>query len=216
MQHRIVIVDDHQLIAEAIKFIIEKFPGYEVLYEAANGKKMIEQFSHPQNIPDIVLLDINMPQMNGFETATWLKQNYPGILILALSMQDDEKTLIKMMRSGARGYLLKNTHPGELKNALDSLVQKGFYYPDWIAQKVLQGLAASPAEEEEKAIHLSERELLFLTYTATELTYKEIAERMFCSPRTIEGYRDVLFEKLGLKTRIGLVMYAVRKGIIKV
>lgn len=214
MQYSIVIADDHILIAKALTGIIENFKQYKVLYEVEHGKALIEKFNLSKNIPDIVLLDINMPIMDGYETAKWLKQHHPEILILALSMQDDDKTLIKMIKSGARGYLLKNVHPTELEKALDSLVSRGFYYPDWATNKVLMNIAQDD-NNKSSSLKLNEREIEFLQYAATELTYKEIAEKMFCSPRTVESYRDALFEKLELKTRVGLVVYAIKNGIIK-
>ena len=215
MEQSVVIVDDHILIAQALTGIIEKFKDYRVLYEVANGGMLIEKMKLPQNIPDIVLLDITMPVMDGFETARWLSLNHPAILIMALSMQDEEEMLIKMIRCGARGYLLKNIHPTELEKALGDLVTKGYYYPDWMTRKVIQTMSGKDIFYEEAKVKLQEREIEFLHYAASELTYKEIAEKMFCSPRTVESYRDSLFEKLGYKTRIGLVMYALRKGIIK-
>jgi DNA-binding NarL/FixJ family response regulator len=120
-----------------------------------------------------------------------------------------------MIRCGAKGYLLKNVHPTELEKALDALVDKGYYYPDWIAHKVLMSLSNEKETTAATKIQLNDREMDFLRYAATELTYKEIAEKMFCSPRTVESYRDNLFEKFGLKTRVGLVMYALRNGLIK-
>jgi DNA-binding NarL/FixJ family response regulator len=213
MQYSIVIADDHLLIAKALTSIIDSFSQYEVLYEVEHGQALIEKFKQRKNIPDIVLLDINMPIMDGFETAKWLKQNYPEILILALSMQDDEQVLIKMIKNGANGYLLKNVHPAELEKALDTLVTKGFYYPDWATNKMLHNIAV--AEPDKKSGVISARETEFLQYAATELTYKEISEKMFCSPRTVESYRDSLFEKLNLKTRVGLVVYAMKNKIIK-
>jgi DNA-binding NarL/FixJ family response regulator len=215
MQQSVVIVDDHILIAQALTGIIEKFKDYRVLYEVANGGMLIEKMKLPQNVPDIVLLDITMPIMDGFETAKWLSLNHPAILIMALSMQDEEEMLIKMIRCGARGYLLKNIHPTELEKALGDLVTKGYYYPDWMTRKVMQTMSGKDIFDEGTKVRLQEREVEFLHYAASELTYKEIAEKMFCSPRTVESYRDSLFEKLGYKTRIGLVMYALRKGIIK-
>jgi DNA-binding NarL/FixJ family response regulator len=215
MQYSIVLVDDHILIAEALSGIIDKFSKYHVLYEVDNGKKMIEKFNQPKNVPDIVLLDITMPVMDGFETAKWLSDHHPDILILALSMNDEEETLIKMIRCGAKGYLLKNVHPGELEKALDAVVEKGFYYPDWITHKVIRNLANDGETGNIRKSILNEREIEFLRYASTEFTYKEIAEKMFCSPRTVESYRDNLFEKLGLKTRIGLVMYALKNRIIR-
>jgi len=215
MQYSIAVVDDHLLIAKALTGIIENFDHYNVLYEVENGKALIEKFKQTKNIPDIVLLDINMPVMDGFETAKWLTQEHPEILILTLSMQDDEQTLIKMIRNGAKGYLLKNVHPTELEKALDTLTSKGFYYPDWATSKMLHNIAFDGSDKKTNAVKLNQREMDFLKYAATELTYKEIAAIMYCAPRTVESYRDSLFEKLGVKTRVGLVVYAIKNGIIK-
>jgi DNA-binding NarL/FixJ family response regulator len=214
MNHTIAIVDDHLLIAKALTGIIDDFSHYKVLYEVEHGAALVEKFRQPKNIPDIVLLDISMPVMDGFETALWLKQHHPGVLILTLSMQNDDPSLIKMIKCGAKGYLLKNVHPLELEKALDSLVAKGFYYPDWATTKVLMSIAGE--DNVKNAVKLSDRETEFLQYACTELTYREMAEKMFCSPRTVEGYRDGLFERLGLKTRVGLVVFAIKNGIVKV
>jgi DNA-binding NarL/FixJ family response regulator len=211
MKHSIAIVDDHILIAKALGGIIENFTAFEVLYECEHGKALQEKFINKKNIPHIVLLDISMPVMDGFETALWLKETHPGVLIIALSMQDDERSLIKMVKSGANGYLLKNVHPLELENALTTLVKNGFYYPNWAASKVFSSLG-SASSAKNQTINITEREKEFLQYSVTEMSYKEIAEKMFCSPRTVESYRDSLFEKLGLKTRVGLAVYAMKNG----
>jgi DNA-binding NarL/FixJ family response regulator len=215
MHHNIVIVDDHILIAKAIASIISEDSKFNVLYEVANGKMLMDKFSMPKNIPDIVLLDISMPVMNGFETAAWLKMNHPDVLVLALSMQDDDESLIKMVRAGAKGYLLKNVEPTDLILALDSLIAKGYYFSEWAAGKVFSNLGADYESAENSKMKITDREKEFLTFVGTEYTYKEIAERMYCSPRTIEGYRDSLFEKLNLKTRVGLAMYAIKNGFHK-
>ena len=215
MQKNVVLVDDHLLIAKAIASVIEQFPGYRVLYECENGRMLQQQILHKKEIPDIVLLDISMPEMDGFETALWLKEKYPAVLIMALTMQADDDHLIGMIKCGAKGYLLKNVHPAELHKALDSLVQKGFYYPDWATSRVLHNVAKGGAAGEND-IHISDREKEFLQLSCTELTYKEIAEKMYCSPRTVESYRDSLFEKLGVKTRVALALYAVKTGLYKV
>jgi DNA-binding NarL/FixJ family response regulator len=214
MQYSIVIADDHLLIAKALTVIIDTFKKYKVLYEVPDGKALVEQFKHKRHIPDIVLLDINMPEMDGFETAKWLTQHHPDILILALSMQNDEQTLIKMIKAGARGYLVKNIHPNELEKALDSLVEKGVYYSDTHVSKVMSHLIREN-DPRDNTKGLNEREKEFLQYAASELTYKEIGEKMFCSPRTVESYRDALFEKLNLKTRVGLVVYGIKNKLIK-
>jgi DNA-binding NarL/FixJ family response regulator len=214
MNKTIVVVDDHLLIAKAISSIIEEFEGYDILYEAENGRDMIDRFKIKSNIPDIVLLDISMPVMDGFETSVWIKQNHPAIKVMALTMQGDDDSLIKMIKAGATGYLNKNVHPLELEKALHAISEKGFYYPDWATSRVLHALA-NEGTIYERSIKLTDRETEFLRYSCTELTYKEIGEKMFCSARTVESYRDSLFEKLGVKTRVALALYAVKTGLYK-
>ncbi len=208
MQYKIAIVDDHTLIAKALTALIENFQHYSVLFEAENGKQLIEKFRLPKNIPDIALVDVSMPEMDGFETARWIKKHHPDVLIVALSAQNDDHSLINMVKAGAKGYLLKNTHPTLLEKALDSLVANGYYYPDWATNKVFSSLS----DDKIKQVTFSDRENEFLRHCCSEMTYKEIAEKMFCSVHTVEGYRDNLFEKLGLKTRVGLAIYAIRNG----
>jgi len=212
-KYSIVVVDDHTLIANALKGIINEFENFEVTYLCENGKQFYDEVQQRKR-PDIVLLDISMPVMDGFETAKWLKEEYPEILVMALSMQDDEQSLIKMIRNGAKGYMLKNIRPKELEQGLNRLVEKGHFFPDWAASRVFTSISEDRIHADLKS-QLSEREIEFLRYTITEMTYKEIAEKMFCSPRTVENYRDSLCEKLDLKSRVGLAVYAMRNGYVK-
>ncbi len=208
MKKTIVIVDDHILIAKALQGIINNFAAFEVIYVCENGRDLIQNFESKAKIPDIVLLDISMPIMDGFETVGWLKEHQPDIKVMALSMQSEEKSVIKMVSNGATGYLLKNAHPMELENALTKLNDNGFFYPDWASKIIFSSLNKSKDSE----IKISDREKEFLKYTVTELNYKEIADKMFCSPRTVESYRDQLCEKLELKTRVGLAVFAIKNG----
>lgn len=215
MKKTIAIVDDHILIAKALTGIIENFDNFQVLFEVENGQQLIQKLNNKKNIPDIILLDVNMPIMNGFETANWLSENLPQVQILALSMQNDELSLINMIKSGANGYILKNAHPTELEKALNALVTNGSYYPDWVANKLISSLTKDKKSLQNN-IKLSEKEIVFLKYCSTELTYKEIADKMFCSPRTVEGYRDSLFEKLSIKSRVGLAVFAIKNGFSEI
>ena len=209
MKKTIIIVDDHLLIAKALESIINNFPGFTVKGVAENGKALIEKLQAIEEMPDIILLDISMPIMDGFETAQWLRKNLPDIKVMALSMQGDDQSVIRMIKYGAKGYMLKNTHPKDLEHALSKLSSEGTFYPEW-AEKII--FSTLNGNKNDKELKISDREKEFLSYTATELSYKEIAEKMFCSPRTVESYRDQLCEKLGLKTRVGLAVFALKNG----
>jgi two-component system invasion response regulator UvrY len=212
---KIALVDDHSLLRNGLAGLIRDL-GHVVLFEADHGKEMIRKIDVAA-LPDILLLDINMPEMDGYETAKWMKQNHPNVKILALSMYDNEKAIINMLRSGAKGYILKDSDPAQLNAALHDLLQKGFYYSDLVSGKLIHainGLEENGSSENNPGI--SERETEFLKYACTELTYKEIAEKMYLSPRTIDGYRDSLFEKLAIKTRVGLAMYAIKSGLVEI
>ena len=130
-------------------------------------------------------------------------------------MFSDEKTIIKMLRLGAKGYILKNIEPEELRNALDSVMKKDFYLSEYISGKIISGLHKGAADPEEKKIIFSEKEKEFLQLICSDLTYKEIAAKMFVSMRTIEDYRNAMFEKLKVKTRVSLAMYAIKHGLIE-
>jgi len=212
----IVLVDDHVLLRNGLASLVKNL-GHEVLFEADNGKDFTDKLKS-KALPDVVLLDINMPEMDGYETAHWLKQNHPDIRVLALSMYDNENSIIRMLKCGAKGYILKDSEPAELRAAIDALMSKGFYYSDLVSGKLIHAINKIDDEGSElkNLIQLNERETDFLKYACTEMTYKEIADKMFVSPRTIDGYRDGLFEKLHIKTRVGLVMYAIKNGLVNV
>jgi two-component system invasion response regulator UvrY len=212
----VALTDDHSLLRNGLASLLKNL-GHIVLFEADNGVDFIKKLDKAI-LPDVVLMDINMPMMDGFETTQWLKINHPEIKVLALSMYDNESSIIRMLKCGAKGYILKDSEPAELKAAIDDLVNKGYYYSDLVSGKLIH--AINKIEDGGSAMHtfvnLNERETDFLKYACTELTYKEIADKMFVSPRTIDGYRDALFEKLHLKTRVGLVMYAIKNGLVTV
>jgi two-component system, NarL family, invasion response regulator UvrY len=211
---QVAITDDHTLLRNALARVVNSFEGYTVLLEADNGKDLRNKIMQHQ-VPDVVLLDVNMPEMDGFETTQWLHKNYPFIKVLVLSMLSDEKTIIKMFRLGATGYLLKNTETEELKKALDAVVNKNVYLSEYVSAKLVSGLHAD-TETTANPVLLNEREKEFLRLTCTELTYKDIAEKMNLSPRTIDDYRQSLFTKLKVRSRVGLVMYAIRNKMVDI
>ncbi|SFA58363.1 two component transcriptional regulator, LuxR family [Pedobacter suwonensis] len=213
---QIALVDDHVLFRKGLAALISYFQGYNILFEAANGQDFIRQLEI-YGVPNIALLDINMPEMDGYSTASWLQRNHPEVNILALSTMDAETAIIKMITNGAKGYVLKDAEPEELKMAFDEVLSKGYFYNDLVTRKVMQSLSAlSPGSKLSGFVKLTEREMEFLKYTCTEKTYNEIAAEMFVSPRTIDGYRNSLCEKLQLKSRTGLALYAVKHGIVKI
>jgi len=212
----IALTDDHVLLRNGLAELV-KSQGHSVLFEADNGKDFISKLNEVA-LPDIVLLDINMPEMDGYETAQWIKTNHPDIKVLALSMYDNETSIIRMLKCGARGYILKDSEPAELRAAIEALMTKGFYYSDLVSGKLMHAINKMDDDGDglKSLVPLSDRETDFLKYACTELTYKEIADKMYVSPRTIDGYRDALFEKLHVKTRVGLVMYSIKNGIVNV
>ena len=133
-------------------------------------------------------------------------------------MHDDENAVIRMLKNGARGYILKDTEPSELKTAIDAILQKGFYYSEMVTGRLVHSISGMDDEGHgsQQVLHLTEREIEFLKLACSEMTYKEIADKMYLSPRTVDGYRDTLFQKLDIKTRTGLVIYAIKNGIVQV
>lgn len=209
----IAVADDHQLFRSGLINLIKSFGrGYTVIIEAGNGKELLQKLE-ASVLPDLVLIDLNMPVMDGYETAKELHKTYPQLKVLMISMVDDEKTMIKLMKAGIRGYLSKSIEPEELKKALDITFDKGFYYTDFLTGKLID---AYQDKSTTKAIPpLTEREKQFLDFACSELTYKEIADQMFLSVKTIDGYRNDLFEKLDVKSRTGLVLYAIKNDLVK-
>lgn len=210
----VAIIDDHSLMRNALARLVNTFDDFTVIFEAGNGKEMKTMMAL-QTLPDIVMLDVNMPEMDGFETAQWLHKTYPQIKVLALTMLSDEKTIIKMFRLGAKGYLLKNTDANELKSALTSLMEKDYYLSEFVSEKLVTGLHNSIASDE-KEIVLNEKEKEFLRWTCTEYAYKDIAAKMFLSTRTVDDFRQSLCYKLKVHSRVGLAMYAIKNGIVEI
>lgn len=207
----ISLIDDHVLLRSGLAGLINSFDGFKVLFEADNGKDFIKQLK-PGAAPDIVLLDITMPEMNGYETASWISMNLPDTKVLVLSMMGDEAAVIRMIRYGAKGYLLKDSKPAMFKEALLQVRDQGFYINDLVSPKLLYRLNTNKINEQMPVF--TDRELVYLRHACSDMTHKEIAKEMYISPRTVDSYRDALYEKLGISSRVGLVLYAIKRGLV--
>lgn len=214
-QRKIAIVDDHVMFRRGLCMLVDLFPQYRVLFDADNGKDFISKLNE-DDLPDIVLLDINMPEMDGYETSAWIRAKHPDIKVIALSTLDADTSIIKMIKCGAKGYVLKDAEPNELKLALNEVMSVGFFYNDLVSRKILHSI--NMLVDEGSAVNvllkLTDRETAFLKLVCSEKSYQEIAAEMFVSERTVDGYRDALFKKLHVTSRVGLVMYAIKNGIV--
>lgn len=207
---KIGLVDDHQLFLKSLALMVESFQGFSISVEALNGKDL-KQKLQPANAPDIMLIDVNMPQMDGTATATWLRKEYPAMYLAALSMNDSDRSIINMIKAGCCAYLLKDTHPNELEKALREIAARGYYNADASNLNYRRLLVYQLHDE---SIQLSDRESHFLRLACSDKTYKQIAAEMFVSERTVDGYRESLFQKMSVQSRVGLCLEAIRRGLV--
>ena len=222
-QIKLALVDDHNLFRKGLIKLInlaDKENKYHILFEADNGNDLKDKLNK-RALPDIVLMDIEMPDMDGYESVEWMRKNYPDISILVVSMFDSEEAIIKMLRLGVKGYLSKHIEVEDMHMALESIGKKGFYYSDSVAgvmAQIIQGNAAGDEQKNSGRIknNLSENEAEFLNLACTELTYQQIADKMNLSPKTIDGYREALFTRFNVKSRVSLAMYAVKNELVKI
>ncbi|MBX9734244.1 MAG: response regulator transcription factor [Chitinophagaceae bacterium] len=206
MKTPIAIVDDHTLFRQGLASLINSSPVYEVCLDCSDGLALEHLLPSAETKPKILLLDIMMKHKNGYETAVWLRNNYPDILILTLSTMDHEMSIIRMIRHGARGYILKDADTEELFTAFTSLLDEGYYYNELVTQKIVKGLHNS--------IHVNENETRFLQLACNDMSYQQIAEAMHKSEKTVDGYRADLFKKFQVTSRVGMVLYAIRAGLV--
>ncbi|RYF89563.1 MAG: response regulator transcription factor [Chitinophagaceae bacterium] len=213
---KVASVDDHRLFRKGLLSLLEMVSTeIEVLFEADNGKDM-QQKIDANNLPSIILMDISMPEMDGFQSVAWLNKHHPSVKVLVVSMVENEESVIRMLKLGVKGYLSKDVEPQELGNALSAIDSRGFYYTDFITGKLVHTLQQGAGIEQEKAeLALTAKEKTFLEMACSEMTYNDIATAMFLSPKTVDGYRNTLFAKLKVKSRVGLALYAVKHGYIK-
>ena len=213
-KYSVMLADDHILLRDALASLINSFDEFTICAVAGDGEELIAKVKGGCT-PQVILLDLNMPKLDGYDTAFWLYKNLPAAKILILTMYDSEIALIRLLHVGVRGFLKKDIHPQELRVALLSVANNGYYYTHNTTGKLASLFIKNNNNSTtiDRAL-LSENEIQFLKYASTDMTYKEIAQIMGMSPRSVDGYRDVLFDKLDVKSRVGLAIYAVKNGIV--
>ncbi len=215
-RQNLILADDHILLRDALANLINRFPNFNVISVASNGEEVVSSIG-AGNMPDIVILDLNMPKMDGYATTYWLSEHYPDIKILILTMYDSDIALIRLLQAGVRGFLKKDIHPDELKNALEMVVEHGYYYANSTSGKIAALFKKNKSNQSslEKSM-LSGLEIEFLKLVSSDMTYKEIAMQLNLSTRVVDNHRETLFEKLGVKSRVGLAIYAIKNGIVTI
>ena len=213
---KLAIADDHKIFRNGLKAALEDCPDFDLALEASNGKQLIAQLA--AITPDVILMDIKMPELDGIQTTAYIKQHYKPIKVLALSMFNEDKYIVDMMRAGASGYLLKNAEPEEIIEAVLTVYQKDYYFNEHLSITLIKQLAGntqggSPAQS---LSDFNEREIEVLKLVCQEYSNQEIADKICLSVRTVEGYRARLFEKTKSKNLVGLVIFAIKAGLINV
>lgn len=212
---KVAIVDDHTLFNEGVSAMMKGFEGIDLISQASSGAELIESIKKKE--PDVILMDLKMKDMDGFEVTKYVKLHYPEVKIIALTMHDEERFIIQMMEEGANAYLLKNADPEEMEDAIYSVVQTGYYFNDNVSRAMLKGLISNQKIKPTFSmdIELSEKELDVLELICKEYTNEEIGNKLFRSRRTIDGHRSRLLEKIGVRNTVGLVVYAMKKKLFE-
>lgn len=213
MKIKVAVVDDHILISKILADYINTNDTYQVMFTANNGKELLQYLGEREEHPSIILLDIHMPVMNGFQSMIKLNELYPDINVVILSMEDEESSIIQFLHLGAKGYLLKGmSSPEIIINCFDEILKHGFYYPKYITPEMIR---AGKQDDLDGKWELTDRQVEFLKLaTQTAMTYQEIADEMFLSIKTVENYQRELFKKFKVKNRPALMLFVQQHNII--
>jgi DNA-binding NarL/FixJ family response regulator len=205
---KIILADDHQILTDSLRELLRTVPNFEVIGTTANGKQLLEAVKH--KTPDIIILDVDMPEMGGVEASKHLKRDFPFIKILVLTMYDSIEFVIKLWENGVDGYLLKNTPGEELIEGIKNVAAGRLFFPDEIL-KIIRSRKENPVEN--STPKLSDREKEIVCLIVQEYTSREIAAKLFIQLNTVETHRKIIFDKLGVKNVVGLVKYALNKKL---
>lgn len=210
---RTAIVDDQKLFRGGLKMILAEDPCIDVVFEAGNGRQFLERLKFEP--VEVVILDVEMPEMDGIETLKVLHQQYPDVKVIMLTMHDSDRLINHLMQLGACGFLLKDEDPEIVRTAVNRVAAEGVFFRDYVSRAILKGSKQRKRRQDDSyRAKLSDRELEVLRLLCQEFTSKEVAEKLFISYRTVEGHRRSMQEKTGARNIVGLVLYAVERGIV--
>lgn len=211
----LVITDDHKLFRKGLSSLLSDFDFIGNIYEASNGIELLEMLQSVDSKPDLILLDLQMPEMDGITANKELKKVFPDIRVIILTMEDDAQLILHLIKQGVNGYLMKDADPDELEIAIKSVIEKDFYFSDDISQLIYRNLNKKKKKSSGLFIHkFTPREIQTLELICKEYTAAEIAEELNLSVRTIEGYRSNLLDKSGAKNIAGLVVFALTNDLV--
>ncbi|MEM9920608.1 MAG: response regulator transcription factor [Bacteroidota bacterium] len=213
---KLIIADDQVLFLNGLRLLINTFETIELVAEAKNGQELLDLI--PLHQPDVILVDLKMPIMNGIEATSIIKDKYPDIKVLLLSMYNDESIINHVMKNGANGYLLKNEEPHILREAIETVVAKGFYFNEYVSKALLKDVRQPSVQSKINRLghelKLTRREVEILKLICQQYTSNEIAEQLYLSVRTVEGHRKRLLDKTGVRNIVGLVLFAVKHQFV--
>ena len=212
LKRKVIIVDDHTLFRNGLRILLNNIENYHVIAEAANGKQFLELLD--TLVPDVVLMDINMPVMDGIEASTIAHEKYPDLKIITLSMYGEEDYYYKMVNAGVKGFVLKNSDIKEVKTALDMVYEGGSFFSSELLQNLVNSLKSAPKSKEFYS-DLSEREMEILILICQGLSNQEIADKLFISKRTVDKHRANILEKSESKNTAQLVVYAIKNRLVE-
>jgi len=207
---RVALVDDHQLFRKGIASLLDKIEGVQLVFEASNGMEFLDRLDNCAI--DLVLLDLKMPVLDGINTLAELKKRKLDIKVVFLTMEADDETILHCLEEGANGFLTKDAHPKDVKNAIYSVRDSGYYSNPKTTQVMMKGLSSWKSGDRKPQISFTDREMAVLKLICLGKGTTDVADELCLSPRTIEGYRRSLLEKIGVSNSVGLVLYASQQG----
>ncbi len=210
-----IIADDHKVFRQGLRYTLNSDSGLKCVGEAENGVQLLELLETVQ--PDVILLDMKMPEMDGMEATKIIKAKHPNVKIVVLTMYDDENFVLHMLDMGVNGYLIKNADPDEITKAMYAVYETDYYFNDMVSKLMLKTIVKKKQinQRTKENVQLNDKEKEILRLICMEHTNGEIAEKVFLSQRTVEGIRSTLLEKIGVRNTAGLVVYAVKNGIVE-